>query len=279
MTAESYNLWGKLALEQGSARLAINHFSKANTYNHPDGPLHLGIALLEGRKWELAQKHWDQYLKQDSLLYADLKLVFSRHKQPENPNHLYYRYDMYSMAELLVAIQKFEDDWVQSLWNKIFMEKMNDGDIDVLSSYYGIFADRLTKEAKNQYELFVEALSELDQGPNLLARLFSEADLNDSTISEFNPFLAWPMVTMLKKSDLNDDSVYNVLQNALEINPYSIIILKSYARQAIEMGLYNYAENALLRLYELLPREDYTKFEQEFVDLKDERMRRTVWSQ
>jgi hypothetical protein len=183
------------------------------------------------------------------------------------------------MAELLVAIQKFEDDWVQSLWNKIFMEKMNDGDIDVLSSYYGIFADRLTKEAKNQYELFVEALSELDQGPNLLARLFSEADLNDSTISEFNPFLAWPMVTMLKKSDLNDDSVYNVLQNALEINPYSIIILKSYARQAIEMGLYNYAENALLRLYELLPREDYTKFEQEFVDLKDERMRRTVWSQ
>ena len=65
---------------------------------------------------------------------------------------------------------------------------------------------------------------------------------------------------------------------AIEINPYSIVLLQSFSLQAIRLGLYDYAENALLRLYELLPRKEYTIFEQTFVDLKSEHQEKTQWS-
>ena len=59
----------------------------------------------------------------------------------------------------------------------------------------------------------------------------------------------------------DEDQAYNILLNAIEINPHSISLQKAYTLQSIRMGLTSYADTHLSLLKEKLSREDYIAFE------------------
>ncbi len=56
---------------------------------------------------------------------------------------------------------------------------------------------------------------------------------------------------------------YNILLNAIEINPYSIRLRKAYVLQAVGIGQSNYAQTELLKLKELISDNEYADFEKQ----------------
>ncbi|MEO9872594.1 tetratricopeptide repeat protein [Ekhidna sp.] len=76
------------------------------------------------------------------------------------------------------------------------------------------------------------------------------------------------VVNELKKRESSGG--YELLVDALEINPYGIKILKKYILKALDWNLISYADQALGRLKELLSENEYSNFEQQYVQLKEE---------
>ncbi len=72
-------------------------------------------------------------------------------------------------------------------------------------------------------------------------------------------------------------SAYEVMLEAIEVNPFSIALLKKYAFVAIDWNLSRYAEDALLRLYSLLSRDEYNAFEHAFEERKAVNLANDEW--
>jgi hypothetical protein len=62
----------------------------------------------------------------------------------------------------------------------------------------------------------------------------------------------------------NKDKAYTILVNAVRNNPQSIAIYKAYCLQAINSGLYSFAEDALGFLKKYIDEEDYNRFKVEY---------------
>ena len=63
---------------------------------------------------------------------------------------------------------------------------------------------------------------------------------------------------------------YEILVNAISVNEHSEALIKAYIVQCFKMGLTNYAEDTILRLYEILSLEDFHAFELEFEKMKSD---------
>ncbi|WP_109831558.1 tetratricopeptide repeat protein [Reichenbachiella versicolor] len=87
-----------------------------------------------------------------------------------------------------------------------------------------------------------------------------------------NPFYEEGVIAtaeFLNKNGENEEA-YNVLQNAITINEYSEALIREYIDQCFKMGLTSYAESTILRLYDILPINEYNLYEQEFEVKKSE---------
>lgn len=87
-----------------------------------------------------------------------------------------------------------------------------------------------------------------------------------------NPFYGFGVLSAVDYLNANEDAeaAYEVLQNAVSVNEFSVPIIKSYIDQCFKLGYVNYAESTILRLYEILPQEEYFAYEQEFEVKKTE---------
>ncbi len=69
---------------------------------------------------------------------------------------------------------------------------------------------------------------------------------------------------------------YNILQEAIEINPYSVDLLKTYALIALKQNFSGYAEAVLPRIAALVDSQAYEQFTAEFYRLKND-LENEVW--
>jgi hypothetical protein len=60
------------------------------------------------------------------------------------------------------------------------------------------------------------------------------------------------------------DTAYNILHNAISINEYSAPLIKAYIDQCFDLGLLSYAEDTILRLYDILDLNEFQAYELEF---------------
>ena len=57
-----------------------------------------------------------------------------------------------------------------------------------------------------------------------------------------------------------------MLVESIEINPYSVPLLKAYCITAIKMGLPEYADSGYMRLMELLSNQEMNTFTEDYYD-------------
>ncbi|MEM8895046.1 MAG: hypothetical protein AAGC88_10745, partial [Bacteroidota bacterium] len=63
---------------------------------------------------------------------------------------------------------------------------------------------------------------------------------------------------------------YEILLNAIDLNKYSVSLIKAYILQALLIKHEDYAESTIIRLIDLLSAEEYAAYEREYYDLKTE---------
>lgn len=69
----------------------------------------------------------------------------------------------------------------------------------------------------------------------------------------------------------NDSKAYDILLSAIEVNQYSEKLIKMYIDQCFSMNLLNYAEGGLMKLLDVLSKEEFSEYEIKF----DERKRQS----
>jgi hypothetical protein len=62
----------------------------------------------------------------------------------------------------------------------------------------------------------------------------------------------------------NNDKAYTILANAVRNNPQSVAVYKAYCLQAINSGLYSFAEDALKYLQKYLREEEFARFKMQY---------------
>ncbi len=84
---------------------------------------------------------------------------------------------------------------------------------------------------------------------------------NYELIAYMNPFFEEAVIHSANFFSLMDPfEAYNILLNALEVNPNSIKLLKAYILQCARVELNSYADNSLEDLKRLIPQSDFTVF-------------------
>ncbi|GEM_PF-1182189 len=63
---------------------------------------------------------------------------------------------------------------------------------------------------------------------------------------------------------------YEILLNAIDLNKYSVALIKAYVVQALKIKHEDYAESAIIRLIDLLSPQEFADYEREYYDLKTE---------
>ncbi|MEP2026592.1 MAG: hypothetical protein ABJH98_01955 [Reichenbachiella sp.] len=66
-----------------------------------------------------------------------------------------------------------------------------------------------------------------------------------------------------------DEMAYRILHEAITVNEYSEILIKNYIDHCLNNGLIDFAEDGLIKLIDILPREDYEAYEVAFEAKKD----------
>lgn len=70
-------------------------------------------------------------------------------------------------------------------------------------------------------------------------------------------------------TDIDDEKAYNILLSAVNINPYSRRINEAYILQCLEMGLDNYAAEALEKYRQIVPETTYIRFMNTYTSAKE----------
>ncbi|MFY0651075.1 MAG: hypothetical protein JXQ96_03540 [Cyclobacteriaceae bacterium] len=185
-----------------------------------------------------------------SLDFLDLPNV-QKHQLGE-----YYRAISHSLLE--------EEDEV----DKLIAERLANGDTLISSE---MVSHLKNYPLKNKGLLNrQEAIS--NQKLNKAKELLSQSDtltasLLYSSLGLDNPFLEESVAASVEFFNLpgNDDSkAYDILLKAINANRYSERLIKLYIDQCFRMNLMSYAENALLRLLDVLSQEEYKAYEREY---------------
>ncbi len=91
-------------------------------------------------------------------------------------------------------------------------------------------------------------------------------------LGSLNPFYTEGIIEAIshfnKKKE--EERSYEIILNAMEINPYSEVLVKTYIDQCFKMGLESYAETGLLSLLDILSKDEYDKYEIIFDLRKDQ---------
>jgi len=299
--AYCYHLLSAIHLDQGAALRAAELFEQADAEQYAGSGLNQAIALSEADYWQQAQLKWI-LLERDSLAgpiaasVLDITEVqtldelttdqqryqyarwFGASLDDEGQEALVASFENKDMKKASMAAlarlffvkgdwanaRKIAEDPLLSGWtNAEFMLlqlylQLNSGGVAVLPGNRLI--DALPSRQGKVLEEVAAAVAKED----------IEAMKKAVQINAFHAPLMLALSDYLLEND-TEESAYEILVLALEANPFSIEVLKRYTFLAMDMGFENYAENALIRLVDLLPAEQYSAFEREFDKKMEER--------
>ena len=288
-----YNhVMGVMCMEQESPKRALDFFQIAAEEGYPGAKANLAIALMESGEKSQSIGLWNELLEEDSIMVANDVLValtapFSTALNSDSDALKYqfarYRIDISEKAVFDLIVESIKDDSFRFGALSAFCAKLTyaglyseaEEIIRKLRSFEVTKADiilnlesdlklaqiadgLLPMEAIGENDPIAQNWSQWKQNQPPEARvIFKDLGMN-------NPFDESRVILASKffnKEAKDVDQAYEILLNAIEINPYSIRLLKAYILQAIRVGQPNYARIELLKLYDLMPETEYREFE------------------
>jgi hypothetical protein len=142
--------------------------------------------------------------------------------------------------------------------------------LNIRMAYAGL-APELNKQLQSYYDAGFEFGED-----QRLQKYFFETNRTEIThefaekLATENPYFAEGVVWAAQyfEEDADEYRSYNILQEALDKNPDSRIIMEAFMLKAIDIGLEEYATNTLQRYRELFPGDQFRSFEQKLQEKK-----------
>lgn len=99
-----------------------------------------------------------------------------------------------------------------------------------------------------------------DKSDGLTIALYRDLGLDNP----FNEEAVLASVTYFNKQEEQQSEAYDILLKAIDINPYSETLIKSYIDQCFLMNYFSYAESGLMKLLDVVTMEKFKEYEVEF---------------
>jgi Tfp pilus assembly protein PilF len=246
---------GHLYMAQHAYRQALESYEEAIYYGSQDAQLSRAIALMEMKEWELAKKAWIDAIEIDNTYATILDEIDNLANASADPSFAWMYYQLPAEAGLYATtIHGFTNDQINMLWEKLFDQLIASQQTDLITVMYPIFSDYLSDVNHNDFSSYLTAR----ENPSVVS-LESASQ---------NGFAEWKVLAVVKREDLSKEEKYNMLVEAIEYNQYHPALIQAYSFAAIDMGLYDYGEQTLLRLLNLISPEEYNRIERELYDYK-----------
>ncbi len=246
-------MMGKMALQNSAPKLAIELFTKSKRYGNLNSDHNLMIAALESQNWSLAKSSLNSLMEKDSEEFSLGALIdpIIEGRNDESVAYFYYRPEDFEWANTSL-LSSFNPHDLQTIWKKYRQQLISTGRQDeikeILEDLLPLLSDTTKKILKNE----------------------SLPQTKELNITE-NAFYELGIINRVNKANTDLDSIYNLLVEAIEINPYSVPLLKAYCFTSIKMGLPEYADSGYMRLMELLSTQEMNTFAVHYYDAQQQR--------
>lgn len=285
-----YNhVMGIVALEQNAPRLAVDFFQKAAEEEYPGAQANLAISLTEAGEKAQALRVWNQLLIEDSTgvandimtaLTTPINAAINSNSDAMKYQIMKYRsedLDQDGREQLLSSID--EINFSIGAYASNIRKQVEGGNyreanehlerierIDS-SSYYSLIAE--LRSELSMYQIVDGHINIENIGNNEIIGFWSKP--NDPVSIKYfretglqNPFNEADVIIASRffSDQVKDmDLAYNILLNAIEINPYAIRLLKEYVLMSVKIGQSNYGQNELQKLKLLLQDKEFEDFQ------------------
>ena len=246
-------MMGKMALQNSAPKLAIELFTKSKRYGNLNSDHNLMIAALESQNWSLAKSSLNSLMEKDSEEFSLGALIdpIIEGRNDESVAYFYYRPEDFEWANTSL-LSSFNPHDLQTIWKKYRQQLISTGRQDeikeILEDLLPLLSDTTKKILKNE-----------------LLPQTKELNLTE------NAFYELGIINRVNEANTDLDSKYNLLVEAIEINPYSVPLLKAYCFTSIKMGLPEYADSGYMRLMELLSTQEMNTFAVHYYDAQQQR--------
>ena len=246
-------MMGKMALHNSAPKLAIELFTKSKRYGNLNSDHNLMIAALESQNWSLAKSSLDILIKKDSGKYALGALIdpIIIGQNNESITYFYYRPEAFEWDNTSL-LSSFSPLDLQTIWKKYRQQLISADRKDEIER---ILKDLLPSLPDAHKKILINGLSPHSKELNIAQNAFDELGI----------------INRVNEANANLDSMYNILVEAIEINPYSIPLLKAYCFTSIKIGLPEYADSGYMRLMELLSTQEMNTFAVHYYDAQQQR--------
>ena len=246
-------MMGKMALQNSAPKLAIELFTKSKRYGNLNSDHNLMIAALESQNWSLAKSSLNSLMDKNSEEFSLGALIdpIIEGRNDESVAYFYYRPEAFEWANTTL-LSSFNPHDLQTIWKKYRQQLISGGRQDeikeILEDLLPLLSDTTKKILKNE-----------------LLPQTKELNLTE------NAFYELGIINRVNEANTDLDSKYNLLVEAIEINPYSVPLLKAYCFTSIKMGLPEYADSSYMRLMELLSTQEMNTFAVHYYDAQQQR--------
>ncbi len=290
---------GLLALEQGAPALALDYLSKAFE-NEVRDTTNLMLANLEAGNFAVAfglmqggnVAMIDDLQKALSLGASGLATLEDRVKYMA----IRYRLKDWTQQDLEQMLNNFEatpyrhnalvtiaEQYAREANYEqaaIYLSMIDKPDRSVQQPWADLKAVLSVMEAEGAVSPTNAVLQSISRPAKLLTEAHNAAIAGDSTVARQtykqlatdNPFFIWGCLKAATYFHTigEEFEAYDLLRNAIDVNRYSVALIKAFVVQATRMKLDNYADTAIIRLYDLMDEKSYSNFEAEVNNLKNE---------
>ncbi len=234
------NQLGLMSLEQGSPILAREYFLLAIADEYEPAYFNLGVADLEAGLWPQAKEDWRVLTQRDSSvtdLYNLLQPVLTNQSDTSFA-YVYYRAHEINPDQLGNLLPFFTIEQQRIIWKRIENRLLDEDKAEFIDNYAGLFSDLRKTEGSS-----IQAID--------------------------NAFDLSAVRAFLDNEDITIEVKYNEMVDAISINPYSVFLLKRYCLLAVDMGLPEFARDAIDNLREILAPNEFDTFMGEFTAASD----------
>ncbi|WP_456461140.1 tetratricopeptide repeat protein [Reichenbachiella sp.] len=207
----------------------------------------------ESGKWNALLGKW--CLELDAPLLASKYLEAARESYYPNVSadlaHAYQKLENPSLALFLLSKESIANDSINpaqaSQWSSLF-EAMQQNSVQWRSYSFD----------KEQRMLAQAEAAGADQ-----RLLFEHLGLD-------NPFYEEGVLAAAKYfKETDEEMAYQILREAITVNEYSEVLIKTYIDHCLATGLIDFAEDTLIKLIDILPEEDFLAYELAFEAKKE----------
>ena len=187
-------------------------------------------------------------MEKDSAQFSLSELIdpIIKGQNDESVTYFYYRPEEFEWGDVSL-LSSFNAHDLQIIWGKYKQQLITIGREEKIKEIYEDFQSLLPDVHKNILE-------------NKTLAHVKELNINENAFDELG------IVNRVTDANADLDSTYSLLVEAIEINPYSIPLLKAYCFTSIQMGLSEYADSGYMRLMELLSTQEMNTFAVSYYD-------------